>query len=115
MDETESSSSSSEMSELQAQCRCLHLQVQIILIFLIMVSGVFTTFLRQQNKYATQDLGNVRNSILPMVEDYSKNQAPMMDDFVKRLMDYSHTHPDFAGISTKYGLDKLSVNPSNAA
>ncbi len=107
----EESNPAPDVTELQAQCQWLRKQVQIILILLIMVSGVLTLFLQRQNKYAGMDLSGVR----PMIEEYTKTQGPMMDDFVKRLMDYGKGHPDFTAIYKKYGLDQLSVNPSNAA
>ena len=106
----ENSNPSPEVNELQAQCQWLRKQVQITLILVIMVSGILTLFLQRQNKYAGADLGGVR----PMIEEYTKTQGPMMDDFVKRLMDYGKTHPDFTGIYKKYGLDQLSVNPNAA-
>jgi len=102
---------SPDLTDLQAQCQWLRKQVQITLILLIMVSGIFTLFLQRQNKYSGQDLSGVR----PLIEEYTKTQGPMMDDLVKRLMEYGKTHPDFAGIYKKYGLDQLSLAPSNAA
>ena len=100
-----------DVTELQAQCQCLRRQVQMTLILLIMVSGIFTVFLRSQNKYAGIDL----NSVKPMIEEYTKNQEPMMNEFVKRLVDYGKAHPNFNAIYKKYGMDQLTVNPSNAA
>lgn len=100
-----------DVNELQAQCQWLRKQVQITLILLIMVSGILTLFLQRQNKYASLDLNGVR----PMIEEYTKTQSPMMDDFIKRLMEYGKTHPDFTAIYKKYGMDQLSVNPTNAA
>ena len=100
-----------EVSELKAQCQWLRKQVQITLILLIMVSGVLTLFLQRQNKYANLDLGGVR----PMIEEYNKTQGPMMDDFIKRLVDYGRTHPDFTAIYKKYGLDQLTAAPGAAA
>ena len=102
---------SPDLNELQAQCQWLRKQVQITLILLIMVSGIFTLYLQRQNKYATLDL----NSVQPMIEDYTKNQQPVMDDFIKRLLDYGKTHSDFGPIYTRYGLDKLTLAPTNGA
>ncbi len=104
------SNSTPDVNELQAQCQWLRQQVQITLILLIMVSGILTLFLQRQNKYATLDLNGVR----PMIEEYSK-QAPIMDDLVKRLVDYAKTHPDFNLISKKYGLDQAVSAPAPAA
>ena len=108
MDENQTSP---DVNELQAQCQSLRKQVQITLILLIMVSGILTLFLQRQNKYSNLDLNGVR----PMIEEYTKTQAPMMDEFVKRLLDYGRTHPDFAAIYKRYGLDQLSVTPTGAA
>lgn len=106
----ESSNTSTDLNELRAQCQWLRKQVQITLILLIMVSGVLTLFLQRQNKYVAVDLAGVR----PMIEDYNKNQGPMMDDFIKRLMEYGKTHPDFTGIYKKYGLDQLTTAPGSS-
>ena len=108
MDENQTSP---DLNDLQAQCQWLRKQVQITLILLIMVSGILALFLQRQNKYATLDLNGVR----PMIEEYAKTQAPMMDDFVKRLMEYGKGHPDFTAIYKKYGLDQLSLAPTNSA
>jgi hypothetical protein len=99
-----------DVNELQSQCQCLRRQVQITLILLIMVSVILTLFLQRQNKYATTDLNGVR----PMIEVYTKTQAPMMDVFLKRLVDYSKTHPDFNAIYKKYGMDQLNAAPGAA-
>ncbi|MFO1489151.1 MAG: hypothetical protein U1F65_11810 [Verrucomicrobiota bacterium] len=104
MDENQSSPN---LTDLQAQCQWLRKQVQITLVLLIMVSGVLTLFLYRQQKNAATELAGM----LPLIEDYNKNQGPMMDDFIKRMIDYGKTHPDFNGIYKKYGLDQLSVNP----
>ena len=106
MDENQTSP---DLNDLQAQCQWLRKQIQITLILLIMVSGILALFLQRQNKYSTMDL----NGVKPMIEEYTKTQGPMMDDFVKRLLEYGKSHPDFAGIYKKYGLDQLSVNASN--
>lgn len=107
MDETQISP---DVNELQAQYQWLRKQVQITLVLLIMVSGILTLFLQRQNKYAGLDLGSVR----PMIEDYTKNQGPLMDDFVKRLMEYGKSHADFAPIYKKYSLDQLNAAPGSA-
>lgn len=100
-----------DVTDLQAQCQWLRKQIQITLLLLILVSGILALFLQRQNKYVTQDL----NSVKPVIENYTKNQGPMMDDLIKRLLDYSHAHADFAPIAKKYGLDQLNVPPATTA
>jgi hypothetical protein len=98
-----------EVNELQAQCQWLRRQIQTILILLILVSATVTGFLWMQVRYASRDLSQVR----PVIEDYTKNQGPAMDDFARKLADYGRQHPDFNAIYTKYGLNQATQAPAS--
>lgn len=99
MDEIQSTP---DAGSLQAECLWLRKQLQIILILSILVSATLTFFLL----YQFRGLKNEVNGLRPMIDEYNKTMAPQMDDFVKRLQDYSRTHPDFGAIARKYGLDQ---------
>ncbi|HWI59002.1 MAG TPA: hypothetical protein VNZ22_17385 [Bacillota bacterium] len=81
-----------------------------LLVLMIVLSGTFNLFLLRQVKTARADLPALRQ----VVADYNKNSAPAINEFVKRLSDYSKTHPDFVPVLVKYGIIKPSGAPTAA-
>jgi len=106
MDETQTPP---EVKELQAECQWLRRQIQIILILLILVSATVTFFLQRQVKYHSADLSGART----MIDNYSKSEGAVTEDLIKKLADYGRTHPDFAAIYNKYGLNQVGQAPTS--
>ena len=92
-----------EANDLQAQLDALRHLVVSILVLLVVISGTLNIYLLRQWINTSKDLAGVRPQAAQLIADYQKS-APMMDDFVKRVIDYGQTHPDFAPVLAKYGL-----------
>ena len=96
-------------SEFQAPLDSLRHLVISVLVLLIVVSGTFNLYLLRQVKYARLDLKGVRPQAAQMLEEYNRVNAPLMQEFLKKLTEYSRTHPDFTPILTKYGIRANAV------
>jgi hypothetical protein len=105
-------------SDLQAQVDSLRHLVISVLVLVIVVSGTFNLYLLRQVKYARVDLAGVRPQATQMIAEYNRVNAPLMQDFLKKITDYGKTHPDFAPILTKYGVRATAITgapPATAA
>ena len=49
-----------------------------------------------------------------MMAEYQKS-GPLMDEFTKKITEYGRTHPDFAPILAKYGLNTTSPTSAPTA
>ena len=97
------------INDLQAQLDSLRHMVISVLVLLIVVSGTFNLYLLRQVKYARLDLKGVRPQAAAMLEEYNRVNAPLMQDFLKKITEYSKTHPDFTPILTKYGIRPAAI------
>jgi hypothetical protein len=93
-----------DANDVQAELEALRHLVVSILILLIIVSGTFTIYLLRQWRTTTKDLSIVRPQVQQMVGVYSKDEAPWMQDILKKLTDYGRTHPDYMPILSKYNI-----------
>ena len=93
-----------DLTELQAQYDSLRQLVNTILILLVIVSGTLTIFLFRQYKVAHREVLAVRTQYQDAVARYQQIK-PKMDDFEKRIRDFAHAHPDFAGILANRGIN----------
>jgi hypothetical protein len=94
----------SELQELRAQCQSLQQLVSALLVLLLIVSGALDIYLLRQWRMARAELQRRGPYITKMVAEYNQVSAPAISDFVKRLVDYEKTHPDFTQILLKYNL-----------
>lgn len=101
---------SPDISELQAQYQWLRKQIVTVLILMIVVSGTLSIYLLRQSTYASHDLKMISPEAAQIIPQYTKNGGPAMDQIVSKLTDYAKSHPGFAPILAKYG-----VNVTNAA
>jgi hypothetical protein len=95
--------------DLQVQIDSLRHLVISVLVLVIVVSGTFNLYLWRQVKYAKMDLGGVRPQATQMIAEYNRVNAPLMQEFLRKITDYAKTHPDFAPILTKYGVRATAV------
>jgi len=100
----------SDSSDLQEKFRWLHRQIQILLVLVILVSGTLTLFLLRQYRETNTALQSNRQ----IVAQFTTNLAPAMDDFLKRVVEYSHTHADLAQALIKYGINPNAPMPAPA-
>jgi hypothetical protein len=75
-----------------------------MLVLLVLISGTLTIFLVRQWRFAKTDLDVLRPQAAQLINDYNRVSAPAMQDFVRKLAEYSKNHPDFAPIAAKYRL-----------
>jgi len=89
-----------DLSELQAQCESLRQLVSSLLIILVVISGTLNIFFLRQYRTAQTEVTALRQ----LVADYNKVSAPVINDFVKKLVDFEKKNPDFTPIILKYGV-----------
>jgi len=102
--------SSADTSDLREQVASLRKTLFVLLVSLVVISGTLNIFLWRQVHYARADLSGLRQQAGGVLADYQQTTGPKMDDFVNKLRDYSKTHPDFAPIANKYGLNQIPTN-----
>lgn len=93
-----------ESNSLRAECDALRQLVVSLLVLILMLSGTLAIFLLRQYKNTNADLDTIRPQVAAVMTQYQKSVGPVMDEFIRKVTDYGHTHPDFAPIMTKYGL-----------
>jgi hypothetical protein len=111
MDDTSSKSVSvpvTDSSDLREQIESLRHLVGSVLILLVVLSGTFTVFLLRELKNVSAQVDAIKPGATNMMAVYQKQQAPLMEEFAKRIQLYGRTHPDFAPVLTKW--DPVFVN-----
>jgi len=94
----------SELQELRTQYQSLRQVVSALLVLVLIISGALDIYLLRQWKMARAELQRRGPQVTAFVAEYNRVSAPAITDFVKRLIDYEKTHPDFTQILTKYNL-----------
>ena len=87
-------------SDLQKQVDQLRLLIMSVLILVIVISGTFNLYLRRQQMSSSKELAATRT----MIAEYQKVRGPKIGAFVKQLVDYERSHPDFAPVLAEYGI-----------
>jgi hypothetical protein len=105
--------SSSELEELKAQYEDLRHLVVSALVLVLVISGAFNLYLLRQWKFAKNDLTAVQPQANQIINTYVKESGGMQE-FVRKLAEYGRTHPDFAPISAKYGLNNYLTKAGSA-
>jgi hypothetical protein len=100
-----------ELSELREQYESLRHLVFSSMVVLLIISGALNLYLLRQWRFTKNDLATVRPQAMQLITDYNKTVTGMQD-FLKRLSDYSRTHPDFAPIANKYRLNDVTAKPA---
>jgi hypothetical protein len=95
--------------DLQAQVTSLRSLVNTLLILVIVVSGTLNIYFWRQYRTSKGDLNAINQQAPTIINDYNTKQGPMMDEFIKKIAEYGRTHPDFAPIMTKYGLNQYKA------
>ena len=99
----ESETSSHTHAELSAQIDALRRQTFTLLLALIVVSGTLTVYLYRQASVARNDTKAMKQQAGPIIQAYNQN-LPLIQSFVKDIVNYGATHPDFQPILKKYQL-----------
>jgi hypothetical protein len=93
-----------DTSDLREEIESLRHLIGSILILLVVVSGTLTIYLLREMKNTSGQLEAFRPGATNMIAVYQKQQAPAMDDFIKKITQYGQTHKDFEPILFKWGL-----------
>ncbi len=101
---TESRSDSSDLNDLRLETAGLRQLLISLIILMIVLSGTLNLYLLRQSRTARADLVAIKPQVTQMVADYNKMNAPVINDFVQKLVDFGQKHPDFMPIVQKYGL-----------
>src|SRR5437016_10881671 len=81
--------------DLREQIESLRHLVGSVLVLLVIVSGTLTIFLLREMKTTSAQLEAFRAGATNMIAVYQKQQAPLMDEFIKKIQQYGQTHRDF--------------------
>jgi hypothetical protein len=122
MDEIENkpvSTPALDTPDLREQVESLRHLVGSILILMVMVSGTLTVFMFREMKIASAQLEAYRPQAMNAMTIYQQQQAPLMQEFAKRIQLYGQTHPDLAPVLTKWDPVFVAwgwkLSPTNAA
>ncbi|HUA68230.1 MAG TPA: hypothetical protein VMA13_06755 [Candidatus Saccharimonadales bacterium] len=97
-------------SELTDQIAALRRQASSLLLALIVVSGTLAVYLWYQSRVTGQTIDALKPEAIQITKAYDQNR-PGMDKFIKQLVVYAQSHPDFQPILKKYGI---SLTPTAA-
>jgi hypothetical protein len=98
-----------ESNDLHAQLEALRGVVNLALVLMLIVSGTLTTYMMRQWRSAKTELEQLSAGITA----YQKSTGPAMDEFVRRTVEYSRTHPDFAPLAAKYHFNEAGATPAS--
>jgi hypothetical protein len=99
----ESEPNSHTHTELSDQIDTLRRQTLTLLLALIVVSGTLTVYLYRQASVARNDIKAIKPQAAQLIQAYNQN-LPLIQSFVKEIVDYGAMHPDFQPILKKYQL-----------
>ena len=93
-----------DASDLRAQFDQLRHLVASVLVLVIIISGTFNIYLLRQWKSTSRDLATIRPQAAQLAAEYQRVSSPMINDFLKKLVEYERSHPDFAPVLARYGI-----------
>jgi hypothetical protein len=94
---------SSEVAELKKECADLRRQSNFLLIGLVVISFTFAAFVGLQARRAGKDLAALRPQAAQFQEANQK-EAPGIQQFLGRLLEFGQKNPDFMPILNKYNI-----------
>jgi hypothetical protein len=112
MDTPESvSAQQTELNELRSAYEDLrHVVVSGLFLLLIISASLDLYFLRQW-RFSKADLATLRPQVQQLAAQFN-HDSEGMKEFVRRLVEYDRSHPDFAPIAAKYRLEGLLGKPA---
>lgn len=97
-----------DLGQLQSECDSLRNLLTLSLVLIIVVSGSLSLFLWRQVSVTRQELEEYRPQVAMMLNRYQKQMGPATENFIRKLLEYSKTHPDFTPTLTKFGIKSTS-------
>jgi hypothetical protein len=101
MNDFETKSSTPSTSQPQDVVASLQAQIHFLLIAMILLSGIFATFVYIQARRTRADLEASKLVGEPILQSFAQ-EKPTVDAFLGKLVEYSRTHADFAPVLSKY-------------
>jgi hypothetical protein len=98
-------------ADLQDQHDSLQYLVTSMLGLLTLLAGIMAAFLQRQQSDKGFDLGNFSIQANNFIAQYQQGPGRAQQDFLRRLIEYSRAHPDFAPILTRYGIKPAAASP----
>ena len=95
-----SQSSENKKSSVQEQLDSLRKMLTITLVILIVFSGAVNLYLLAQVRTVNKEL----NREQAIVDGYTRNELPNINNFISQLKEFSKTHPDINPVLAKYNL-----------
>jgi hypothetical protein len=99
-------------ADLREQVESLRKTVSSLLIIMLLVSLTLTIFLGRQWRFSKTQIDLMSTQAGPIIADFNQ-KIPAMQDFIRKLNEYSKTHPDFAPIVTRYHLNEVLAKPGS--
>jgi hypothetical protein len=93
--------------DLQQEIDSLRNLTHTILTLVLVLSGTLNIFLWRHFRWAGSDLDHDNKQALQVQAEYARVSGPGVQDFLRKLSDYSRTHPDFALIAAKFHLNEV--------
>jgi predicted PurR-regulated permease PerM len=106
----ESESNPQTYAELSEQIDALRRQAFILLLALIIVSGTLVAYLFYQSRIMAKNVDNYKPQAMLVFQNYQQN-LPAIQSFIKQLVDYGQTHPDFQ----QQILKRYQITPQTVA
>lgn len=103
MDETNT------QTELLGQIAALRRQTFTLLLALIIISGTLVVYLFYESRIMSKNIEEIKPQAALVFQNYNQN-VPVIQSFVKQLVAYGQTHPDFQQqVLRKYDITLQTV------
>jgi hypothetical protein len=102
---------SSDPGDALAAVKALQYQFNTLLILLLIVSGTLAVYFYVQCRHSGRELRNLRENVVPQIDQYNTNAVPQMQRFLADLNRYAQQRPDIVPLLNRYGLQ---VKPASA-
>ncbi len=97
-------------TELLEQIAALRRQTFTLLLSLIIISGTLVAYLFYQSRIMSRNIEEIKPQASLVFQNYNQN-VPVIQSFVKQLVAYGQTHPDFQ----QQVLRKYDITPQTVA
>jgi hypothetical protein len=99
--------------DLKDQVVALQHQVFTLLLALIVVSGTLTVYLCWESNLVGKEIAGIKPQATQTIRVFNQTH-PGLDNFVKQLVAYGQTHPEFRPILQKYSINVTPPGATNA-
>lgn len=99
----------SDLDELRAECESLRHLVGSVMVLVLVISGTLNLYLWRQFRTTRAELAVYGPQARNLIASYQKNDGPGIENFLRRIVEYGRTHPDFAPILAKYGINPAAA------